>query len=140
VIEWAASRPELLGGAVVGSCARGTEQKDSDLDLVIITNDPLSWLEADKWLQRFGAVTTVDVEDYGLVQSLRVHYDNGIEVEFGIATGEWLNTAPIEEGTRRAMSDGHLILDDKAGLFAAFLAALLKDRPNQEEDIHIVPE
>ena len=139
MIEWAASQPELLGVALVGSCARGTEREDSDIDLVIITRNPTWWLETDEWLERFGGVKTVDLEDYGLVQSRRVRYENGIEVEFGITTDEWLNTAPIDEGSRRVMSDGHRILDDKAGLFYAFLAVLRKDQPNQEEAIHIVP-
>ena len=48
----------------------------------------------------------MDLEDYGLVQSRRVRYGNGVEVEFGITTIGWLNTAPIDEGSRRVMSDG----------------------------------
>jgi len=139
VIEWAASQPEVLGVALVGSCGRGTEREDSDIDLVLITRNPTWWLGEDEWLKRFGSVRTVNLEDYGLLQSRRVRYESGIEVEFGITTDEWLHTTPIDEGSRRVMSDGHRILDDKAGLFSAFLAVLRKDQPNREEAIHIVP-
>jgi GrpB-like predicted nucleotidyltransferase (UPF0157 family)/predicted nucleotidyltransferase len=139
VIEWAGLQSDVLGVALVGSFARGAEQEHSDIDLVIIVRNPAWWLETHEWLERFGGVRTVDLEDYGLLQSRRVRYENGIEVEFGITSDEWLNTAPIDEGTRRVMSDGHRILDDKAGLFAAFLDLLRKDQPNQEEAIHIVP-
>jgi predicted nucleotidyltransferase len=139
VIDWARSQPELLGAALVGSCARGTERDDSDIDLVFVTRNPTWWLETNEWLERFGNVRTADLEDYGLVQSRRVRYENGIEVEFGITTAEWLNTTPIDEGSLRVMSDGHRILDDKAGLFSAFLAVMRKDQPNQEEPIQIVP-
>src|ERR1051326_1251468 len=139
VIEWAASQPEVLGVALVGSCARGTEREDSDIDFVLITKNPTRWLAEEEWLERFGSVRTVNLEDYGLLQSRRVRYQSGMEVEFGITTDEWLHTTPIDEGSRRVMSDGHRILDDKAGLFSAFLDVLRKDQPNQEEAIHIVP-
>jgi len=124
VTEWAVSQTGLLGVALVGSCARGTEHEDSDIDLVLITRNPTWWLETDEWLSGFGTVRTIELEDYGLVQCRRVRYENGIEVEFGITTDEWLNTVPIDEGSRRVMSDGHRILDDKAGLFSTFLAVL----------------
>ena len=124
IIEWAATQPELLGIALVGSYARGTEREDSDIDLVIVTNDPKPWLETDEWIKQFGSVRTVDLEDYGLVQARRIRYENGVEVELGLTTSEWLNTAPIDEASLRVLSDGHRILDDKAGLFSAFLAVL----------------
>jgi predicted nucleotidyltransferase len=132
VTNWAASQPDLLGVALVGSCARGTERVDSDIDLVLITKDSIWWLESDEWLKRFGNFMTVDLEDYGSVQSRRVRYENGVEVEFAITTDRWLKTAPIDEGSRRVMSDGHRILDDKAGLFSAFLAVLYKDQTSRE--------
>ena len=65
MIEWAASQPELLGAALVGSCARGTEREDSDTDLVLVTRNPAWWLETQEWFERFGNVGTADLEDYG---------------------------------------------------------------------------
>jgi predicted nucleotidyltransferase len=132
VIEWVATEPELLGVALVGPYARGAERADSDIDLLMVTRNPVRW-ETNEWYQQFGKVLTVELEDYGPVQSRRIHYESGIEVEFGITTPEWLGSAPVDEGTRRVMSEGHRILDDKAGLFSAFLAVLRKDQPNQEE-------
>ena len=126
-MEWAPDQPGVLGIALVGSCARGTQREDSDIDLVLVTKDPQWWLREDEWLERFGNPKIVGLEDYGLLQSRRVRYQSGIEVEFGVTTDKWLNTAPIDEGSRSVMSDGHRILDDKAGLFSAFLAALHKE-------------
>ena len=134
VREWAVSQPGLLGVVLVGSCVRGTEREGSDLDLVLITRNPTWWLETDEWLSGFGTVRTIELEDYGLVQCRRVRYENGIEVEFGITTAEWLNTVPIDEGSSRVMSDGHRILDDKAGLFSTFIA-VLERQLNKEEAI-----
>jgi predicted nucleotidyltransferase len=139
ITDWAASQPDLLGVALVGSYARGAERADSDIDLVLITKDPIWWLESDEWLKNFGDLMTVELEDYGLVQSRRVRYRNGLEVELGITTNQWLKTAPIDEGTRRVMFDGHRILDDKAGLFSAFFAVLYKDQTKREEAVDIVP-
>jgi GrpB-like predicted nucleotidyltransferase (UPF0157 family) len=139
VIEWAAPEPAILGVVLVGSYARGMERADSDIDLVIITTDPVLWLDTDEWFQRFGAVKKVGLENHGLVQSRRVHYENGMEVEFAVTTREWLNPTPVDEGTRRVIFDGHRILNDKAGLFSAFLAALRRCEGKQGEAVHIVP-
>jgi len=37
----------------------------------LITNNPGWWLETYKWLESFGDVTAVALEDYGLVHSRR---------------------------------------------------------------------
>lgn len=115
--EWAGREPELLGLVLVGSYARGEQGDDSDIDLVMIARNPSQWLETNEWLRQFGRISKHGLEDYGLVQSRRVFYENGIEVEFGITSAEWLKTDPIDEGTRRVLSDGYKVLDDKAGLF-----------------------
>ena len=47
VAEWAHSRPDMLGLAVVGSYARGTARPDSDLDLMLLARDPAT-LRADQ--------------------------------------------------------------------------------------------
>jgi hypothetical protein len=49
-----------------------------------------------------------------------------------------LDTAPIDEGSRGVMIDGHRILDDKTGLFSAFLA-VREGMPTQSEAIRSVP-
>ena len=104
------ANPELFEGVLVRRSIAFL------IDIVIIARHPNWWLETDEWLEQLGTVRTVDLEDDGPVQSRRVRYENGIEVEFGITMDEWPNTAPIDEGSRRVMADGHRILNDKAGL------------------------
>jgi hypothetical protein len=55
------------------------------------------------------------VEDWGLVTSLRVYYEGGPEVEYGLTSSEWASE-PVDEGTSQVFSDGMQILLDKAGL------------------------
>ncbi len=111
--QWAANQDNIKAVALVGSYARGTAEPDSDVDLVIITNNPKSFLENDLWLQKFGQVKGIKNEDWGLVRSKRVFYENGLEVEFGITTPEWAKINSVDPGTKKVISDGLKILYDK---------------------------
>jgi predicted nucleotidyltransferase len=122
--EWAKQKTNILGAALVGSHARGTAHADSDIDLVIITSVPSMFLTTEEWINKFGSVRSLQNEDHRSVQTRRAYYQDGLEVEFGVTTPDWLQTEPIDEGTRAVMMDGHRVLDDKAGLFATFFAAL----------------
>jgi len=48
-------------------------------------------------------------EDYGKLTSLRVWYQNGMEVEYGITTSHWAAT-PLDTETHRVISDGMIVL------------------------------
>ena len=119
VAEWADSDPRILGAAVCGSYARGEQRPDSDLDLCLLTSAPRSLLDRHDWIQELapGARIAGPVEDYGLVQSLRVNYAS-LEVEFGIAAADWAE-APIDRGTAAVINDGFRILVDPDGRLAA---------------------
>ena len=88
VSEWAALRDDVLGLAVVGSYARGAAQPDSDIDFVLVSADPALYLNDTEWVSAFGEVASLSFEDWGKVQSVRVFYRNGPEVEFGIAVAQ----------------------------------------------------
>ncbi|OGE18630.1 hypothetical protein A3J19_04000 [Candidatus Daviesbacteria bacterium RIFCSPLOWO2_02_FULL_41_8] len=122
--QWATSQDNIKAVALVGSYAKGTAKPDSDIDLVIITNDPKSLLEDVQWLQNFGQIKEIKNEDWGLVQSKRVFYESGLEIEFGIATPEWAKTDPTDPGTKRVISDGAKILYDKNGILQSLLSTL----------------
>lgn len=123
-IKWAESQKEILGVLLVGSYARNSARQDSDIDLVIITDQPEIYLEDDKWIKNFGKVREIIEEDYKMVQARRVFYDNGLEVEYGITTPEWAKVNPIDLGTRKVISDGTKILLDKNGIFELLLTKL----------------
>ena len=53
--------------------------------------------------------------EYGVVRALRVFYEDGLEVEFGLNPLQWASV-PLDAGTRRVISDGMCILFDPVGL------------------------
>jgi hypothetical protein len=53
------------------------------------------------------------VEDYGLLKSIRVHYRDDFEVEFGITNVQW----PLDSGSRQVMRDGMQIMFERGRVF-----------------------
>ena len=97
---------------LVGSYARGTDTEASDLDLCIITPAKQAFVENPTFVKTFGAVQNMQTEFYGACTSIRVWYQNGLEVEFGIVEPSWIGR-PLDCGTQRVLKDGYQILVDK---------------------------
>jgi predicted nucleotidyltransferase len=95
--------------ALVGSYARRTALETSDIDLVLLVQQPQHYLEDRCWTERFGAVRQRQVEPYGNVTSLRVWYAGGLEVEYGLTDTRWA-ALPLEAGTERVISDGMRVM------------------------------
>jgi predicted nucleotidyltransferase len=104
----------VLGVALVGSYARRAARPDSDVDLVIVCESPSAVLENAAWIGAFGRPIKSAREDWGRVTSVRVWYAGGLEVEFGVADAAWAE-APLDEGTRRVVQDGCLVLFARGG-------------------------
>ncbi len=117
VVSWANKQDFILGISLVGSYARNTARPDSDVDLVILAARPTKLLADSKWLLEFGEFVSKKHEDYGLVQSVRVLYQNGLEVEYGITTLEWTKTKPIDVETSKVVIDSMRILYDPKNAF-----------------------
>ncbi len=83
-VNWASVREDVQAVALVGSYSRDEARDDSDIDFVILTSRPENYLEDLKWMERFGQVEKYQTEDYGKLTSVRVWYQNGMEVEYGI--------------------------------------------------------
>ena len=83
-VPWVADQLDVRGIALVGSYARGAARDDSDIDLVILTDQPHKYLDEAEWIKRFGLVEKHQTEDYGKLISLRVWYQDGLGVEYGI--------------------------------------------------------
>jgi predicted nucleotidyltransferase len=120
ITAWAKTEQGILSLGLVGSQARGTAGPDSDVDLVILARDPQSFLQDTTWLARFGAVENRQVEDYGRVQSLRVWYRGGLEVEYGLTDAGWA-ALPLDPGTRRVVADGLRVLWERQPLLAPLM-------------------
>ena len=104
----------MLGLALVGSHARGDARPDSDVDLVLVYREPSRLLVDTAWVSTFGEAHEVCREDWGLIQSVRVVYRDGSEVEFGVTGIAWTETPP--DGTTAAVVRGGCsILLDRDG-------------------------
>jgi predicted nucleotidyltransferase len=111
--DWAESDDDIVAIALVGSHARGAARPDSDVDVIILTEHVGRFLAATEWTREFGDVATLEREDWGMVQALRVTYRGGLEVEFGLTTPQWAAVAPIEPGTQRVVANGCRIVSDR---------------------------
>jgi uncharacterized protein len=124
VVQWASDEEKLLAVALVGSRTRGNPRPDSDVDIVLFTEDPGFYLKNMQWTAIFGDVVKISDEDWGAVQSKRVLYKDGLEVEFGVTTKEWAKTNPIDAGTNNVIRNGMKILYDRIGILRAVMDAV----------------
>jgi predicted nucleotidyltransferase len=109
--EWAKHNPDIIALALVGSHARHEARTGSDIDLVIISGNKASLLEDFSWVETFGKVEKLSLEKWGVVTSIRVFYEDGQEIEFGITSVKWASP-PIDPGTLRVTAGGINILKD----------------------------
>lgn len=112
VSKWAETCEDVLGLALVGSHARSAAGTDSDVDLLVLCESLDALTNNQDWVELFGEIREIGTECYGSIRSVRVFYEVGIEVEFGIAEVSWA-TIPLDSGTRRVISDGMRILYDR---------------------------
>ncbi len=124
ITQWTSTREDIAGLLLVGSYARGAATDESDVDFVLLTHQSDPYLDYNGWLSAFGHPVKIEPEDWGMVQSRRVFYDNGLEVEFGITIPAWAAVDPVDAGTRRVIADGAQILADREGRLAVLLRAV----------------
>lgn len=121
VAGWAAERGDVRGVVVVGSWARGAARMDSDLDIVVLTDNPRH-AEVGVWTGLLGG-ELIRLQDWGPLREVRVRRPSGFDVELGVVPLSWADTDPVDPGTRRVIRDGHRILHDPAGVLASLSAA-----------------
>jgi hypothetical protein len=126
VADWSQRDHRVSAAAVCGSCARGEAGPDSDVDFCILAADPHSLLDNPSWIHGFGDDARVagPVEDYNLVQSVRVFY-GPTEAEFGVTDEAWAEL-PIDRETAGVINAGLRIIYDPDGRLAAAAAAAAK--------------
>lgn len=123
VARWASNQGDILAVALVGSHARGSATPDSDVDLVILAQDPGRYLRVNTWVRLFGRPVRHTVEDYGALTSLRVLYDNQLQIEYGIAGEKW----PLDESAQTVIASGMKVLFDPGGAMRSSRARHPKD-------------
>jgi hypothetical protein len=122
VTRWAAERGDICAVALVGSWARGAARPDSDIDLVLLTPDPLrfrrdyGWITEIDWVRIGASVAYWGDADYGPVWSRHLHLTDNTEIELGFSPPSWASVDPLDAGTRQVIRDGCRILYDPLGL------------------------
>ena len=66
IMDWGSKQRDIGFILLVGSHARGTARKDSDVDLVIITERPEHYLDNNDFIYLFGSVKNSGKEEYML--------------------------------------------------------------------------
>ncbi len=113
---FAMSRSDIECVLLAGSYANGTYKEDSDIDIVVVTSDQKTMLANQDFIKQFGVVEKKQIEYYGACTSVRVWYQNGQEVEFGIVDSSWLKQ-PLDPGTAPVLENGYQIIIDKKQYF-----------------------
>ena len=121
---WAAARDDVLAIALVGSWARDAAGPGSDVDLVVLTEDPAAYTARADWIEALapGGVL-VRTADWVAIVERRLLLPSRLEVEVGFGRPSWASTAPVDPGTRRVVEDGLRVVHDPRGLLAALLSA-----------------
>lgn len=115
--EWAATRPDVRAVALVGSWAREEAGPGSDLDLVVLTDDPGAYLGSDAWTAALGG-ELVATRSWGVLVERRLRTPDGLELDVGIAAPSWASTSPVDPGTVQVVSGGMRPLYDPDDLLA----------------------
>lgn len=119
--EWAEGRPDIAAVGLAGSWAHGDARMDSDLDVMLVSEEPEFYVETDAWARELGGVRIVETRRWGPMMERRFVMPSGFEVEVGVGLPSWLD--PADEGVRRTIEDGVSIIYDPKGLLAHSLNA-----------------
>ena len=124
--DWAESRRDLAAVALVGSWARNEAREESDVDLVVLTDDPTSYTEDDDWIHELApGATVVRTGRWSVIAERRFRLPSGLELEIGVGLPSWAATEPIDDGTRRVVKAGFRSLYDPHGLLRNLEVATL---------------
>ena len=133
VLAWATTQPIIRAIALVGSLARGTARRESDIDLMLLATDPERFRTDTTWVAQIDwrAIGTYPEkwmdEEYGAAWSRRVWVSDW-PVEFTFASLSWANADPPDTGTRQVVSDGCRILHDPDALLTRLCRAIGQEK------------
>jgi uncharacterized protein len=120
--RWARQRTDVRALALVGSWAHGSPHSGSDVDVVLLTNAPRTYIENDLWLDDVVGAQFVRTQAWGPITERRFRLASGLEVELGVGTPDWASVEPLDSGTREVVSDGMRPLYDPDGLLTTLAA------------------
>jgi hypothetical protein len=108
--------------ALVGSHARGEATSGSDVDLVVLLDEPGPLLASDDWVGLFGeGAVLVRSESFGVVEERRLRRPDGLVVEVCVGVPAWAAVDPVDPGTASVAAAGLRVLWDPHGLLHRLL-------------------
>jgi hypothetical protein len=124
-------RDDLRAMAICGSWARGNPRPDSDLDLLIIAEDPDSLHRRQNWIREFKfsdagfEYVNHKTARYGVVWSAHIELKPDAELELTFGGESWASVDPTDPGTLDVVRDAFTILVDKDGVLQRLCGACL---------------
>jgi aminoglycoside 6-adenylyltransferase len=118
--DWARTDAAVHGLLLLGSRARSDHAADewSDTDLIVVVDDPASFLADASWPARFGAVAITFIEQTGHGRKeRRVLYADGTDLDAIPVPLAEVRDGLSDPGALAILGRGHRILLDRAGLF-----------------------
>jgi aminoglycoside 6-adenylyltransferase len=120
VADWAREHEGVRAALVVGSQVRADMPADrwSDLDVVLVVDDPRELADDASWVESFGkpALTFLESTAFGDRVERRVLYETGEDVDFPLLEASaWRELSELPEA-RALLARGHRVLYDELDL------------------------
>ncbi len=126
VADWAAERDDVAALVVVGSQARSETPADrwSDLDLILLLDDPGPYAEDSGWIADFGdpVLTFLEATMDGHWER-RVLYETGEDVDFVLFPASVAERVETSQNAVALLARGYRVLVDRVGIEARLARA-----------------
>ena len=110
--RWGRDVADVRAIAVVGSVAFDAARQGSDLDLVLLCEQPGRF---GPWLAEVPPLAPARYllgRSWGPVTELRLRRRSGLHLDVGVAPLSWATVDPLDHGTARVLRDGVRIVHD----------------------------
>ncbi len=101
------------------------------MDVVLLTDEPARYTDAEEWVDALGGVGLVRTQSWGAITERRFALPSGLEVEVGVGRPSWARIAPLDKGTRSVVTGGMRVLYDPDRLLAKLLAECQRPTPGR---------
>ncbi len=132
---WAAGREDVRAAFLVGSQARAETPADewSDVDLVLVVDDPRPYLAEAEWVWAFGEPVLTFVERMAIRDGFerRVLYEDGQDLDVAVLAAAGIEGWLGDPEGARVLARGFRLLHDTLGLGERLAAAAAKPPPTR---------